>query len=206
MKLWTYSVKWKDDAVFSKIRIQNIYEQKDDYTIIHIIGGILGDADVLIDNEDVEKCKKYNWTIVKAHSTKNARLKYYVQASGYLLHRYLTDCPKGLVVDRIDGNSFNNRRYNLRICTNKDNTRKTVKQINNKSGKKGVYWDVHLKNPKWKAFIKVNRRYLHLGYFVKFEDAVKARIAAEKKYFGDFAPTEDIDETVVGVPIIHKAS
>ena len=42
---------------------------------------------------------------------------------------------------------------------------------------------VRMKCGKWVAEIGVNRRKIHLGTFETFEDAIKARKAAEEKYF-----------------------
>ena len=39
--------------------------------------------------------------------------------------------------------------------------------------------------PKWKAYIKINQRTIHLGTFSNKEDAIIARKNAEIKYFGD---------------------
>jgi hypothetical protein len=36
----------------------------------------------------------------------------------------------------------------------------------------------------------VNRKEIRLGHFKTFEEAKKARREAEKKYFGEFAPSE----------------
>ncbi len=40
---------------------------------------------------------------------------------------------------------------------------------------------------KWKAEIYVNRKYMYLGSYDKFEDAVNARIEAEDKYHNQFS-------------------
>lgn len=88
-------------------------------------------------------------------------------------------------VDHIDGDSLNNRRANLRKATNAQNQANRGAQANNTSGYKGVYWSKA--DRKWKAFIRVNKKMLHLGYFSKPEDAHKAYIDAAKKYFGEYA-------------------
>lgn len=51
---------------------------------------------------------------------------------------------------------------------------------NNTSGHKGVNWSEE-KN-KWHAKISVNRKRIHLGYFVKLLDAAKAFEKAERRY------------------------
>lgn len=51
----------------------------------------------------------------------------------------------------------------------------------NTSGKKGVSWNKG--HEKWQAYIHVHRKRIHLGYFEDIYDAIKARIAAEEKYF-----------------------
>lgn len=38
----------------------------------------------------------------------------------------------------------------------------------------------------WVAEITIDGKFVRLGYFDKYEDAVKARIDAEKKYWGEY--------------------
>lgn len=35
----------------------------------------------------------------------------------------------------------------------------------------------------------VNKNFISLGYYEKFEDAVQARLSGERKYYGEFAPS-----------------
>lgn len=56
---------------------------------------------------------------------------------------------------------------------------KTMRKIN-KSGATGVSF--HKAAGKWRAFIKVNYKQVHLGLYDDFDVAVAARKAAESKY------------------------
>ena len=53
--------------------------------------------------------------------------------------------------------------------------------VNNRSGKKGVYYDVG--RGLWEAYINVHGKRIHLGRYKSKEEAVKARERAEKEYF-----------------------
>ena len=55
---------------------------------------------------------------------------------------------------------------------------------NNKSGIKGVGW--HKRDQKWYVQITFCNKQIHLGYFVKLEDAKNARQAKAKELFGNF--------------------
>lgn len=80
-------------------------------------------------------------------------------------------------VDHINHNRSDNRISNLRLVSKVDNCRNTSKFKTNTSGVTGVYWSKS-KN-KWQASISVNSKHKHLGTFVEFEDACKARKEAE---------------------------
>ncbi len=59
---------------------------------------------------------------------------------------------------------------------------KTTKQT---SQYKGV--TLHKPNGKWKAYIDIDGRKQHLGYFIKETDAAKAYDKAAKHCFGEYA-------------------
>ena len=102
------------------------------------------------------------------------------------LHRYLTKAEYGEEVDHINGDRADNRKENLRRCTRSQNFMNKCKQRNNKSGFRGVMWYNYRGVNKWMAYITVNRKRKHLGYFDDIEDAIKARVEAEKIYHGEY--------------------
>ena len=59
------------------------------------------------------------------------------------------------------------------------------KQRNNTSGTTGVYYRKN--ENKWVARIKIMGKEKFLGYFTNYDDAVKARKAAEEIYFGEYS-------------------
>ncbi len=99
--------------------------------------------------------------------------------------------PLNSDVDHIDRNALNNKISNLRLATRTENARNQKLAKSNISGKTGVHW--HKTAKRWIAGIKINYKYKHLGRFVKKEDAIQARIEAEKKYFGEFRADSQIE-------------
>ena len=65
---------------------------------------------------------------------------------------------------------------------------------NNTSGIKGVCWNKNYQ--KWFAYIKINQKSINLGYFINFDDAVKARKEAEEKYFGEYSYDNSMKESL----------
>lgn len=92
---------------------------------------------------------------------------------------------KGNWYDHIDRNPLNNRKSNLRKCTAMQNAQNRTVQKRNKSGVTGVTWNK--RDNIWEANITVNKERIYLGSFVNINDAIKARLIAEKEYFGEFA-------------------
>lgn len=76
-----------------------------------------------------------------------------------------------------------NRKANLEIVTQSENSQNRSLATNNTSGVVGVSWDK--RDEIWKAYIKINHHTIHLGSFIDKEDAIKARKEAEIKYFGE---------------------
>ncbi len=83
-------------------------------------------------------------------------------------------------IDHINHNRSDNSMGNLRHVDNQGNQRNKKIQSNNSSGVHGVHWKTQYS--KWCAKIYVDRKAIHLGYFVEFHEAVNARKNAEVLY------------------------
>src|SRR6185369_1147212 len=102
------------------------------------------------------------------------------------LHRIIADAKPGQIVDHINGDTLDNRRSNLRLCTTAENNRNT-RGKNPKSGFKGVYPQFGTNT--WQAKITVAGKVLCLGTFKEKEDAAKCYDLAAREHFGEFART-----------------
>lgn len=106
-------------------------------------------------------------------------------SGGLLMHRFILNAPKGMDVDHINGDSLDNQRANLRVCTHAENGRNIHKNNRNMSEYKGVRFKRDRK--KYVARIKVNYKSIHLGYYETPDEAALAYNVAAKKYFGEYA-------------------
>ena len=176
--------------------VTNEYINKDTYTVIKINNQKYGDFEVLIDNDDVGRCKNHIWYINKHYKETEKDYFYAISNTRILLHRFIMNISdREQKVDHIEGNTLDNRKEKLQICSNKENSRKSEFRRNNKSGHTGVIW--HNQSNKWMAYIKVDYKFKNLGYFDDKEDAIEARRKAEIKYFGDFKPISNCVENAI---------
>lgn len=101
------------------------------------------------------------------------------------LSRLILGAEPGEIVDHINGDIFDNRRANLRICTHAENMRNRRVAANNASGFKGVY---RRKNERrFAASITFNKRQVLVGWYDTPVEAATAYDIAAKHYFGEFA-------------------
>ena len=145
---------------------------------------IIGDQQILIDKKDLKNVDLSNLRI-----TSNG----YVMIGGKFLHRIIMNPPANLQVDHRNKNTLDNRKCNLRICTNSENAMNRGKQKNNYSGFKGVRLDKRRKRKKFRAKITANKIIYHLGSFEKADEARAAYRKAAKQLHGQFARICDPD-------------
>ena len=159
---------------------KNKYKINGDGTVT---GYTLKGEEFYLDEEDLPKIEYYCWGITSRGyvSTRNP-----ATGKDLRLHRFIMECPDDMIVDHINRNPLDNRKENLRICTQSENTKNKSKQHNNKSGVVGVHWDKQ--NSKWKAEISIKGKKKSLGYFSNKQDAIEARLKAELEHYGTFSP------------------
>lgn len=138
----------------------------------------------LVDDLDFEQLGGEKWlcqtTLCGKYAARKEKGKY------VYLHRVILGARKGQYVDHKNGDGLDNRRANLRICTNAENGRnRRGLNKNNTSGFRGVCR--YKKTARWTAQIMVMHKNIKLGVFSNKKDAHIAYRKASKKHFGDFA-------------------
>jgi len=139
------------------------------------------DQDIFVDTADVNFLNRYSWCVSKTgYAVAN------IGGKVTKLHRYLLSPKEDEVIDHMNGNPLDNRRCNLRITCQKNNSRNVAAAIGSLTGIVGVS-----KTPtgRYRARITVDRKEIHIGTYETVEAATSARRKAEKKHFGQFAPS-----------------
>ena len=142
---------------------------------------------ILVDDEDFDKVKDITWSVMTGYATFYAVRNRMVNGKmeNLLMHRLIMNPTENMYVDHINGNGLDNRKENLRICTNAQNARNRRMSKRNTSGYRGVTW--HKQTKKWVAQIHVNYKNHYLGLFENKEDAAEARRLKAIELHGEFA-------------------
>lgn len=145
----------------------------------------------LVDDEDYNYLNQWKWAVSKRKNT--------IYAQGVInnkpnhMHRFIIKPKKNQIIDHINGNGLDNRKSNLRICTQSENLRNRSKPKWKKttSKYKGVSFVKNRKTP-WRSYIQINKKYKHLGHFNNEIDAAIAYNKAAIKYYKKFAFLNEI--------------
>ena len=157
-----------------------------------------GSREVLLDDDVYEWASKYKWYLMKDASRK--REAFYAQRNvkqpdgkrkSILLHREIMNTPKGLLTDHLNGNGLDNRRANLRVCTNRENQINRRGNINRTNKYIGIEKDKKAQNKPWRPNVLVSdpskkrgQRRLSKGYYATEEEAAYQRDLCMVKYHG----------------------
>lgn len=168
-ELWVYasnltSGKTKSCKCYQKENLKKRLTKTNEYYVYdNYVIGITNNTqkEFYIDLDDYEKVRKISW---------------YEANTGYIthkdsgvkciqLHRYVTNAPKELVVDHINHNRKDNRKCNLRICTQREN------MLNRKTKPNGICKIKRNNN----TYYIVQLLGKYRGCFKNKEDAIKKR-------------------------------
>lgn len=164
-------IKCSQNLVANKILSREVKNQPEDYKLIQLTQKRFAK----VDNEDFERLKSINWSVSHGYA-----FNYYKGR----MHRYIMNCPEGLVVDHINHDKLDNRKSNLRICTQDENMLNSKPKIGT-SIYKGVYFSN--KSQKWVSDIVRNGKKKRIGTFDTEEEAGMAYDRKALELHGEFA-------------------
>jgi hypothetical protein len=133
-----------------------------------------------VDAEDFEWLNQWRWHVCGsgyAGRHENGKLIF--------MHRAIMKPPKGMVVDHINGNRFDNTRANLRNVTPQENLHNTRKQAGTSSIYKGIYYQKNM--GKWYAEAKYRGARSRAGPFEEEAEAGRAYDRMAVELFGERA-------------------
>jgi hypothetical protein len=136
----------------------------------------------LVDADDYDYLIQWDW-----HALWSPKLQkfYACRNDRTYMHRLILSCEGGDYCDHKNRNTLDNRRDNLRKCTQAQNCANGVRHRDNKSGFKGVHWDNY--TGRWKAEICCRGVRKNLGRFNSAKEAAAAYDEAAQALFGEFA-------------------
>lgn len=117
------------------------------------------------------------------------------------MHRVILDAPEGQPVDHASGDTLDNRRSNLRICTPQQNSW-NGKQRSTVQPYKGVSREPSSPHI-WRARICVDGRLMRVGTYDDARDAARAYDIAALHHFGEFARLNLPDAVGEPAPVRH---
>lgn len=137
----------------------------------------------IVDLDDLKKVNGIAWTLDPRGYVAGRPAGFKTSTT---IHRWLIldGANGGPVVDHRDGDKLNNRRANLRQCSQANNSKNTRLGRNNTSGAKGVSQDA---NGRWRARIWKDRKEIRIGTFGTIEEAQRAYDKAAVELHGEFA-------------------
>lgn len=161
-------------------RNNNTYDLSGEYGICYTAKG----TPFYFDLEDYDLIKDYAWY---------ERLGYAVYKQGsvfFSMQDLVFPHSEEFMIDHIHGHRNDNRKSELRLATRTQNNQNKSIRCDNTSGVTGVSFNKERNT--WDAYISYNKHKISLGRFDNINDAICARLHAEKEYYKEFAPQKHL--------------
>jgi len=140
----------------------------------------------IIDDLDADLVAPHHWYAYKNSFVWYARAEGHARGSVLLMHRVVLGLQPGEIADHINGDGLDNRRQNLRRCTNSQNQAAAINRgTQGTSRYRGVHW--RTRAGRWKAQIGYGGKLISLGEHHSQEAAARAYDRAALHYYGEFA-------------------
>lgn len=156
---------------------------------VNLAGGLVA----VIDEADACLVLPFKWSVLECNP-EQPWIRYaltwigpYSDRVRLNMHRLIMQPDKDQVVDHINGDTLDNRRANLRVCSRHDNARNARKRAGPNPTSKyiGVSWRPDCQ--KWRSLVTVNGRRKSVGVFSSEVDAAAAYDRAASLHYGEFA-------------------
>lgn len=169
------------------------------YIRIKLVGKNTGNTDTyaLISKEDFTMISNYKWLLGKdgyAVTYQSIDKKENFGRTGWKMHSMIKRPFKGYVVDHINRNKLDNRRDNLRICTQKQNNYNKSKPSNSKYKYKGVASYKVDGIVKWKAIVTKDGKRSIIDNLPDEKTAARVHDMMAEEIFGKYAGKNFLDK------------
>jgi len=147
----------------------------------------------IVDDKDYPELIKHKWHYCEKGGATRKLKRAGDKRPFELMHRFIMGLSSSnFVVDHINGNNLDNRRDNLRICTQKDNCKNRKKGRGFSCEYLGVSWEK--RSCKWQVRIRHDGKQKFIGIYADVNKAAAAYNSAAIKYHGEFARLNQIKE------------
>jgi hypothetical protein len=165
-------------------KIGALNKKQNEYRIIGDVAEFITSAGIrfIVDAEDASIVSKFCW-----HKSNTGYFMTHIRGKIVQVHRLLLSPPPNMFVDHINRDKSDNRRINLRMCTASENARNQSLSVLNTTGVTGVS---ATQNNSYCAHIA----HKYIGKYKEIEEAIVARLSAEKEIYGEFSPQSHLFE------------
>jgi hypothetical protein len=132
-----------------------------------------------IDEADQALISHLNWSYLRSKANS------YVRSGNIYLHRFIMRPALGLVVDHINGDTLDNKRSNLRVCTRAENARNCHMKKEPKYKYRGVEYNSQMK--RYRSSLWFEKKKIRSAWVRTALEAAILYDQTAEKYYGDFA-------------------